>query len=78
MTKITISIDDETHRKVRIAAANRGMSISAMVREYVAVLAGEETEFEKLRRMESQVRAQIGAFRASDRLSRDELHERKS
>jgi len=76
MKKITITIDDETHDKARSAAANRGMSISAMVREYVAALAGEETEFEKLRRMESQARAQIGAFRASDRLSRDELHKR--
>ena len=33
MKNITLKIDDDTHRKARILAAERGTSISAMVRE---------------------------------------------
>jgi len=37
---------------------------------------GKETDFERLKRAESEIRARIISFRASERLSRDELHER--
>lgn len=36
----------------------------------------DETEFERLEREEKELRARIRGFRASDRLSRDEVHER--
>ena len=78
MKKITISIDDETHCKVRIAAASRGVSIASIVREYLAVVAGEAAEFEQLKRAQCAVQERIAAFRASDRSARDELHDRKS
>jgi plasmid stability protein len=78
MKNITVSVDDETYRRARIAAAERDTSVSAMVREYLTAVAGKETEFERLKRAEGELRARIGSFRASDRLSRDELHERKS
>ena len=35
MKNITLKIDDETHTKARILAAERGTSISAMVREFL-------------------------------------------
>jgi len=34
MKYFTLKIDDETHRQARILAAQRGTSISALVREY--------------------------------------------
>ncbi len=45
MKNITVSVDDETYRRARITAAERGRSVSAMVREYLASLgrpAGDE------------------------------------
>lgn len=35
MKNITLKIDDETHRQARILAAQRGTSISALVREFL-------------------------------------------
>jgi hypothetical protein len=78
MKNITVSVDDETYRRARIAAAERDTSVSAMVREYLIAVAGKETEFEGLKRAEGELRARIGSFRAADRVGRDELHERKS
>jgi len=78
MKNITVSVDDETYRRARIAAAERDTSVSAMVKEYLTAVATKETEFERLQRAEREARARIRSFRASDRLSRDELHERKS
>ncbi len=43
MKNITLKIDDQTYRKARLLAAERGTSVSAMVREIlVRVAAGEE------------------------------------
>ncbi len=39
MKNVTISIDDETHRKARIRAAELGTSLSAMVKDYLNQLA---------------------------------------
>ena len=69
-------MDDETYRRARIAAAERDTSVSSMVKEFLTAVAGKETEFEKLKRRETEIRAGIKSFRASDRLSRDELHKR--
>ena len=39
MKNVTISLDDETHRMARIRAAERGTSLSAMVKDYLVGLA---------------------------------------
>jgi len=77
MRNITVSVDDETYRRARIKAAERDTSVSAMVREFLVDIAAKESEFERLKREEAAVRATIKSFNASDRLSRDELHERR-
>lgn len=41
MKNVTIALDDETHRKARISAAERGTSLSALVKGYLNGLAGE-------------------------------------
>jgi plasmid stability protein len=43
MKNITLKIDDETHSKARIVAAQRGTSISALVREYLHSLDMQQT-----------------------------------
>jgi len=73
---ITVSVDDETYRRARIAAATRERSVSALVREFLQTLALGETETERLKRQERELRAQIHGFNGGDRLTRDEIHER--
>lgn len=74
---ITVSLDDETYRRARIMAAERGTSLSALVRAYLESLGSGETEADRLRRVERELRARITSFRASDRWSREELHDRR-
>jgi plasmid stability protein len=73
---ITVAIDDEMYRRARVKAAEQGTSVSALVRRYLSDVAADETEFERKKRAEAEVRKSIGAFRGSDRLLRDELHDR--
>ncbi len=80
MKNITVSVDDEVYHRARVCAAEQKTSVSAMVRKMLIEVAGEETEFEKLQREERELRQQLRSravpFRASDRLSREELHAR--
>jgi hypothetical protein len=57
-------------------AAQRDTSISALVKGFLIELTAGETNAERLKREERALREQITAFRASDRLSRDDLHRR--
>lgn len=77
MKNITVSVDDETHRRARIRAAELGTSLSAAVREFLKSFAGEESDFERRKRLQQQTLDSIAAFRAGDRLERDELYERR-
>jgi predicted transcriptional regulator len=77
MKNITVSLDDETYRRARMIAAHRDTSVSALVKRFLVDLASGETEFERLKRLEQAVREQIVDFDGSDRLSRDEIHDRK-
>ncbi len=38
MKNLTVSVDDETYRRARIVAAQRDISVSALVREFLAGL----------------------------------------
>ncbi len=76
MRNITVSVDDDTYKRARVAAAERDTSISALVKAYLEQLASHETEVERLKRQEREIRSRIESFTASDRLSRDELHSR--
>ena len=90
MKNVTISLDDNTHRRARIRAAELGKSLSGLVRELLENLdkpatPGEElmpsgitrSEYDRLAAAELELRKQVPpGFRASDRLSRDELYDR--
>jgi len=75
---ITVSLDDDTYRRARIVAAERDTSVSALVKHYLVELASGESESDRLKREERALRERITAFRAGDRLSRDELHDRRA
>ena len=76
MKNITVSVDDETYRRARIKAAEHDTSISALVRKFLVELAGSESDIERLKRQERELRERIRSFRAGDRLSRNEVHRR--
>jgi len=78
MKNITVSLDDDTYRRARIIAAERDTSVSALVKRFLAEISAGESETERLKRQERTLRERITNFNASDRLSRDDLHNRQS
>jgi hypothetical protein len=73
---ITVSVPDDVYRNARVAAAQRDTSVSALVVAYLEQLSGRMDEFARLEALQHEVQAGIGQFRAADRLSRDEVHDR--
>jgi len=78
---ITVSVEDEVYRRARVKAAEQGSSVSALVKNFLVQLTSDgESEFQRLKREEQELRTSLrvggSRFRAADRLSRDELHER--
>ena len=88
MKNITVSVDEETYRLSRIKAAERGTSVSALVRSYLtALVQGNtdesqkvETESQRRRRLITEVleaiHARGGGLRMADNLPRDDLYDR--
>jgi hypothetical protein len=73
---ITVSVPDHVYRNARVAAAQRDTSLSALVVAYLEQLSGRMDEFAGLEALQREVQAEIGRFRAGDRLGRDEVHDR--
>src|SRR5439155_26210720 len=78
MRTITISLDEETDRRVEEAASRRGTSVSALVKRFLQDLAAGESEFERLKREERDLRKRITNFSASENVPRDELYDRNT
>ena len=77
MRNITVSVEDEVYTRARVAAAAKDTSVSALVRTYLQQLASQETEIERMKREEREIRARITNFSVSENISREELHNRK-
>jgi plasmid stability protein len=83
MKNITVSIDDETYRRARIRAAELNTSVSSMVKKYLTSVSNDaqkpvsQEEFHRLKQLEEEIRSRITNFNGGDRLSRDELYDRK-
>jgi len=75
MRNITVAVDDDVYRRARMAAAAMDTSVSALVSRYLRQLAGE-TETERLKRQERDVRSRITEFTASVRIPREDAHNR--
>ena len=76
MKNITVTVDEEVHRRARIKAAERDTSVSAVVREFLIRWSGEETEFERRKRLQNETLNSIDTFRAGDRLPREDIYPR--
>jgi hypothetical protein len=73
---ITVSLPDEDYRRARVLAAQRDTSVSALVREFLMSLSEGESDIARRKRLQNEVISSIRAFRASDRLDRDAVHDR--
>lgn len=76
MKNLTVSVPDDVYRAARIRAAEAGSSVSSLVASYLRSLGDQDVEFARLRSQQDEVLAEIGSFRAGDRLDRDEVHRR--
>ena len=85
MKNITVSVDDEVYRQVRIKAAEENTSVSAIVKNYLVRLihgtnATREVEFDQLAKKEQSLRSRLFAegkgLRSADNLPREALHDR--
>lgn len=77
---ITLSIDEEVVRAVRIYAARRDTSLNALVREYLKKLASQEKESQEQRRERARKRLielskQSTAEMGSYKWNREELYD---
>jgi plasmid stability protein len=73
---VTVTLPDDVYRKARIKAAERDTSVSALVREFLMQLGERDAEFDRRKKLQDEVLSRIRRFRASDRLSRYEVHDR--
>lgn len=76
MPNITVSVPADVYRAARISAAEQDTSVSALVADYLRSLSEREAELERLEAQRKRIIEGITSFSASDRLSRDEAHER--
>jgi hypothetical protein len=76
MKNITVSVPDDVYHQARIRAAERGTSVSALVGDYLRLLADRDAELAWARANWHDVATEIKNFRGSDRLGREELHDR--
>jgi plasmid stability protein len=76
MKNITVSVDDETYRRARVKAAESATSVSALVRRFLSEPASAESDVERLKHEERDLRARIVAFTAGNRVSRQDAHGR--
>ena len=76
MKNITVSVPEEVYRRARVKAAERHMSVSALVKEFLNDLGRRESDIERGERLQHEVLSNIRRFRASNRLTRDAAHRR--
>ena len=78
MKKITVSVDDETHRSAKEWAAKRGMSVSALVREYLNNLPQRAPgpPGRTLSEVVADLRAKDIKLSSADNVPREELYDR--
>ncbi|MGC9994129.1 MAG: hypothetical protein ABSE79_02325 [Terriglobia bacterium] len=75
-TNVTLKLDSDLLREVRVLAAEQGSSISALLADRLEAMIRERKGFEKARRS-ALARLREGLdLRWSPPTSRDELHER--
>lgn len=73
---LTVSVPDEVYRAARVRAAEQGVSLSALVTEYLRSMASRSNDLAAAADRRAQLRSRLDRFTATDRLTRDEVHAR--
>ncbi len=79
MRNITVSVPDDVYRAARIAAAEEGTSVSAMVGGYLRSLTRRNADFLRLEQQQNAAFARVarrGGLNMSENLTRDEVNDR--
>jgi Arc/MetJ family transcription regulator len=77
MKNITLAIDDEVLDKVRIVAAHKRTTVNAMVRNYLAEVAGrDEKQAEARKQLLHLMETSKGRMAPGWKFDREETHER--
>ena len=77
MKKITLAIDDEVLKKARIVAARKQTSVNAMIRNYLAEIAGcDERQAEARKQLLRLMDTSKGRMAPDWKFDREETHER--
>jgi predicted transcriptional regulator len=77
MKNITLAIDDEILDRVRIVAAHQRTTVNAMVRNYLAEVAGrDEKQAEARKQLLQLIETSKGRMATDWKFDREETHER--
>ena len=77
MKNITLAIDEDVLERARLVAAEQKTTVNAMVREFLADVAGRDERLEKAREgLRELTRNSKGRMRADFKFNREETHER--
>jgi len=81
MKNITLSLDEDTYRQARIAAARRDASVSSLVKQYLLTLAATEITAQKpapeLDTLLAEIASRHPSFSCRDNLTREALYENR-
>lgn len=76
MKNITLAVDDATYRRARRKAAERGTSVSALVREWLQTLDTTDAGCSEPSKALFDAMDRVKGYSASTRLDRDRVHDR--
>lgn len=76
MKNITVAVPDEIYRRARIRAAQAGTSVSKLVTDFLWSMDDRALALSDAAAAREAIAARVVGFRASDRLDRDEIHDR--
>lgn len=76
LRNITVSLDEDVLRAAKVAAARRGLSLSALLRKQLLALAEEDERYTLAKRAAIEWMARGASLGVGDRPTRDDLHDR--
>ena len=76
MANLTITVDDEILRRARIRALERGVSVNALLRDYLEAFTGSRGSRARAVSSLLELAERTASGRGEQMWTRDELHER--
>jgi plasmid stability protein len=76
VTNLTITVDDETLLRARVRAVAAGVSVNALLRDYLEAYAGVKMERRRAIADLLELASESQSGSAGTKWTRDELHER--